>query len=112
MNNMKCPFLRRKNFKNICSLSPSAPLDSNSCIEFWNCELYRNSTYIPKITKVEKNALRNYEKMINRYVDYLTRLEELFLRGKIEPQVYFILHEKYEKRIVYLLKIIKGVELT
>ena len=41
-------------------------------------------------------------------MSYLVRLEELFLNGELEPQVFSILREKYEKELEACLRILGG----
>jgi len=104
---VSCPLLRRGVFSKVCLVTLSEPQRLSLCKgNFWECEIYRGSPYSPKVISLRKGALVEYDSMRNRYLEYLQKLEELFISGELEPQVFSILREKYEKELEACLRIL------
>jgi hypothetical protein len=95
----------------MCLATLTEPQQPSLCKRnFWECEIYRRSSYSPKVILLERNALIKYERMKNRYLEYLRKLEELFMCSKLEPQVFSTLREKYEKELDTCLRLLRCSE--
>ncbi|MCC6050705.1 MAG: hypothetical protein LM580_08350 [Thermofilum sp.] len=106
---MRCPLLKGGFLGKLCLATMSKPRYPGLCGgSFWECEIYRHSPYGPKVVSMKKISVKDYEELRSRYLSYLARLEELFLNGELEPQVFSILREKYEKELEACLRILGG----
>lgn len=108
---MRCPFLKGSFFGKMCLATLSKPQHPELCDgSFWECEIYRQSPYGPKVVSLRKIPLKEYEELRNKYVEYMSKLEDLFIKGELEPQVFSILRERYEKELEASLKVLESSE--
>lgn len=104
---MPCPLLRSGVFSKVCLVTLSEPQRTSFCKgNFWECEIYRGSPYSPKIISLKRCVLVEYDSMRKKYLAYLRKLEELFINGELEPQVFSFLREKYEKELEACIRIL------
>jgi hypothetical protein len=108
---VRCPLLKGSFFGKMCLATLSKPQHPELCDgSFWECEIYRQSPYGPKVVSLRKVSMREYEGLRNRYLEYMSKLEELFMKGEVEPQVFSILREKYEKELEACLRVLERSE--
>ena len=110
---MRCPLLKGGLFGKTCLATSSKPQRRGLCEgDFWECEIYRQSPYGPKVTSLKKISVKDFEELRSKYLEYMSKLEELFVRGELEPQVFSVLWERYEKELEACLAVLRGGEMS